>query len=331
MNEKIDFVITWVDCNDPKWQKEKNKYKPEKNTDTSVNRYRDWENLKYWFRGVEKYAPWVNKIYFITYGHTPNWLNTDNEKLVIVKHEDYIPKEYLPVFNSVPIELYMSKIKGLSENFVYFNDDMFLINKTSKEDFFKNGLPCDNAILTAIVPSKINDGFSHCLLSNIEIINERYDMKNIIKKNPFKWFNIKYGIDQIRTLLLLLWNNFPGIKMSHLPVSYKKSTFKEVWKYAEDKIEEASKDRFRNNYHINHWIFRNHQLVEGAFSPRKKSFGKFYVVTDDNKEIIDTIKKQKKKCICINDVGNFKNFEKTKKEINTAFESILNEKSSFEK
>lgn len=328
---KIDFVITWVDCNDPEWQKEKNKYKPEKNTDTSVNRYRDWENLKYWFRGVEKFAPWVNKIYFITYGHIPNWLNTNNKKLVVVKHSDYIPNEYLPLFNSVPIELHMSKIKGLSNNFVYFNDDMFLINKTKPTDFFKKGLPCDNAILTAIVPSKINDGFSHCLLSNIEIVNERYDMKKVIKNNMSKWFNIKNGAAQFRTLLLLPWNNFSDIKMSHLPISYKKETFKEVWKYAQEKIEEASKDRFRNNYHINHWIFRNHQLVEGKFIPRTKRFGKFFVLTDDNKKVIKTIKKQKNKCICINDVGNFKDFESTKKEINNAFENILNEKSSFEK
>lgn len=42
-----------------------------KNIDNRVIRYRDWENLKYWFRGVETFAPWVNKVYFITYGHIP--------------------------------------------------------------------------------------------------------------------------------------------------------------------------------------------------------------------------------------------------------------------
>lgn len=331
MNDKIDFVVTWVNSNDPKWQEEKNKYKAKKESDNSVNRYRDWDNLKYWFRGIEKFAPWVNKIYFVTYGHIPTWLNTANDKLVIVKHEDYIPKKFLPVFNSVPIELYLSKIKGLSQKFVYFNDDMFLIKKVKPKDFFKGDLPCDSAMLTAIVPSKIKDGFSHCLLSNIEILNEKYDMRKVIKKNFFKWINIKYGLDQIRTLLLLSWNNFPGIKMSHLPVSYKKETFDDVWNYASDKIIEASEDRFRNNYHVNHWIFRNHQLVTGKFAPRAKKFGKFYILSDNNKKIINDIKKQKYKCVCVNDVGEYKNFEKIKQELNNAFEFLLKEKSSFEK
>ena len=68
MNDNtIDFVITWVDGSSLEWQKEKAKY--DKNPLTLANsslRYRDWDQLKYWFRGVEKYAPWVNKIYFVT-------------------------------------------------------------------------------------------------------------------------------------------------------------------------------------------------------------------------------------------------------------------------
>ena len=92
---KIDFVILWVDGSDPKWIKDKEKYVEKSvNGSESDNRFRDWDNLKYWFRGVEKYAPWVNKIHFITYGHLPEWLNLNNEKLDIVRHEDIIDKEY---------------------------------------------------------------------------------------------------------------------------------------------------------------------------------------------------------------------------------------------
>ena len=98
MCEKIDFVIPWVDGNDEKWRKDKNFYWNEqlgiKSEDANNNaRFRDWENLKYWFRGVEKFAPWVNHIYFVTYGHIPEWLNVNHPKLTIVKHEDYIPKQ----------------------------------------------------------------------------------------------------------------------------------------------------------------------------------------------------------------------------------------------
>ena len=89
---KIDFVILWVDGADKKWLEEKKKYKPTIDVSDSIIRFRDWENLKYWFRGVEKYAPWVNKIYFVTYGHLPKFLKTDHEKLVIVNHKDFIDK-----------------------------------------------------------------------------------------------------------------------------------------------------------------------------------------------------------------------------------------------
>ena len=68
MNNKIDFVIPWVDSKDEDWQRERLKYAPEDMSDDRNIRYRDFENLQYWFRGVEKFAPWVNKIHFITWG-----------------------------------------------------------------------------------------------------------------------------------------------------------------------------------------------------------------------------------------------------------------------
>ena len=61
--------------------------------------------LKYWFRAVEAYAPWVGQVHFITWGHLPEWLNTQCPKLHIVNHEDYIPEKYLPTFSANPIEL----------------------------------------------------------------------------------------------------------------------------------------------------------------------------------------------------------------------------------
>ena len=68
-DDKIDFVMIWVDGNDPEWRKEKNLYdKSNTKGDDAEVRYRSWDNLQYWFRGVEKFAPWVNKIHFVTWG-----------------------------------------------------------------------------------------------------------------------------------------------------------------------------------------------------------------------------------------------------------------------
>ena len=103
---EMDFVMAWVDGNDPAWQKEKRRVEnvPDTTAETDVReeRYRDWDNLQYWFRGVEQFAPWVRKIHFVTWGHLPKWLNTEHPKLHIVKHEDFIPSEFLPTLIPIP-------------------------------------------------------------------------------------------------------------------------------------------------------------------------------------------------------------------------------------
>lgn len=140
--QDIDFVITWVDGNDLEWKREKAARMGHTDMDISVNaddrkeRYRDWDNLRYWFRGMEKYAPWVRKVHFVTWGHIPQWLNTKHPKLNIVCHEDFIPQKFLPTFNSHTIEWNFHRIPGLTEQFVYFNDDMFLLKPVYMEDFF---------------------------------------------------------------------------------------------------------------------------------------------------------------------------------------------------
>lgn len=103
--EKIDFVIIWVDDRDPEWQKSYEEYSRKEFGDVRSIRFRDWGTLKYWFRGVEQFAPWVNKVFFITCGHYPKWLNLDHPKLKFVKHSDYIPQKYLPTFNANTIEV----------------------------------------------------------------------------------------------------------------------------------------------------------------------------------------------------------------------------------
>ena len=175
MEEKIDFVILWVDGNDEKWQAEKNKYLQDglSSKATSSNRFRDWDILKYWFRSVEKFAPWVNNIYFVTYGHLPKFLNVNHPKIKIVNHKDYIPNEYLPTFNSSAIEIGINNIPNLEEKFVFFNDDMFILDKVEPSVFFKNKLPCDQYVENVITPSE--DVFSKLLFNNVAIINKYYN------------------------------------------------------------------------------------------------------------------------------------------------------------
>ena len=121
--------------------------------DIDENKYRDNGLLKYWFRGIEKYAPWVRRIHFITMGQKPAWLDENHPKLHLVNHTDYIPREFLPTFNSNVIELMIHKIPDLAEHFVHFNDDFFSYKSRSAVRFFfkrreskrqRNSATCSN-------------------------------------------------------------------------------------------------------------------------------------------------------------------------------------------
>ncbi|MDR2531859.1 MAG: Stealth CR1 domain-containing protein [Oscillospiraceae bacterium] len=328
----IDFVIIWVDGNDPQWQKERNKYRPDANTDSRACRYRDWDNLQYWFRGVEKFAPWVNNIFFVTWGHLPEWLNINHPKLKIIKHEDYIPKEYLPTFSSHTIELNLHRIKGLSEHFVYFNDDTFVIKKTKQKNFFKNGMPCDMAILHAHSHNE-NESFTFCAERSAGLLNQYFNKKKVLLNNFFKWFNLKYGRALISTFLNLPYKRFTGIWQQHLANSLCKSTIVELWEKEGKKLHETSSNKFRNYADFNQYIFKNWQLATGNFVPRSFKTGKSFVIRN-NAELSRTtnyIKKQKGKMICINDEElSHDNFIKYKNAVIESFEKILPEKSGFE-
>ena len=136
----IDFIVTWVDSNDPNWQRDFAKHK---DGAPAMGHFRDMGTLQYMFRSFEKFTPWVRKIHFVTYGDTPSWLNINHSKINIVRDEDILPKDGLPMFNSSAVELSFGNIYDLSEKFVYFNDDTFMINPTTEGRFFSGNLPMD--------------------------------------------------------------------------------------------------------------------------------------------------------------------------------------------
>lgn len=137
---KIDLVYLWVDGSDINWQAKKNAAlekagKQHSASSVRANRWTNHDELLYSLRSVAKFAPWINHIFLVTDNQTPKWLNTDNRKISIVDHTEIIPSEKLPLFNSNAIEMFLWKIPGLSEHFLYANDDMFF-GKEVKPDFF---------------------------------------------------------------------------------------------------------------------------------------------------------------------------------------------------
>lgn len=337
-NSKIDFVLCWVDGNDSEWKKEFNKYSKDtllNGIDTRNERYKDYGLLRYWFRSVETFAPWVNKVHFVTCGQKPQWLNLNAPKLNFVKHSDYIPSEYLPVFSSHPIELFFNKIPDLENKFVYFNDDFFLTAPVTEKYFFKKDLPCDSASFTVLGIGKSRCRIPHIQLNNMIEINKHFNKKELIKKMPLKWFNPLNGRDFIKNMISLPYNTIPSLSIRHFAQPYLKTTFDEVWNNCSKTLSQTAGHKFRNQYEdVNQWLFRYWQLCEGNFySVNHRKDEKMIKLSEWTDLHTKAIINQKYKEICIDDDTDeveCSDYEIKMKSISEAFEKILPHKSSFE-
>lgn len=330
---KIDFVMPWVDGSDAAWQREKSRYDASRDADDADERYRDWDVLKYWFRGVEKYASWVRKIHFITWGHLPEWLDTSNPRLNVVRHEDYIPKEYLPTFNSHTIEWNMYRIEGLSEQFVYFNDDVFLTGLVRPEDFFHDGKPCDMLAFQPVVANPANPVMSHIYMNNSLVLSKYFTKRENVKGQPGNYFKLGYPCMYFfYNLLELAFPLFTGFYTVHGAAPFLKETFRTLWEKEQVLLDGTCRHRFRSEDDVSQYLAREWQKLSGNFHAKNitRHF-KYFNVKNDNQELVRAIVSQKARMICINDANEPIDFIYARKQIRDAFEQILPEKSEFEK
>ena len=333
IESKIDFVVLWVNPSDKEWQKQRAKYSKivESNIDVDdrEERYRDWDLFKYWFRGVEKFAPWVNKVHLVTCGHVPEWLNRKHPKLHIVNHSDFMPKEALPTFNSNAIELCIHKITGLAEQFVLFNDDLFVTKPVKPSDFFIKGRPVNTMTLFATMPSLSGQSFYKVVNKNIAIINKYYNYGTFKKKNIFKILSPKQKEWIIFSMSSLFYNQFIGFRDYHIANSYLKKTLHDVWDKEPGILQETVMSRFRDNgENVNHWLFNYWQFASGVSVQRNAHFGKSFFI--DNEKNAKYIHSRKYHVICINDRVSIERDKSLAVELKKAFEDILPDKSEYE-
>lgn len=138
----IDLVVPMVFMDDEAWQKRYMASCAKVGISCNINeRVRNWGTEKYFFRGIAKFMPWVRTIHLILESETqiPKWLNTEN--VHIVYHRDIMPTELLPTYNSQSMEMWLHRIEGLAEQFIYCNDDMIACSPLKRTDFFQKGLP----------------------------------------------------------------------------------------------------------------------------------------------------------------------------------------------
>ncbi|XP_053110179.1 N-acetylglucosamine-1-phosphotransferase subunits alpha/beta isoform X2 [Hemicordylus capensis] len=107
--------------------------------DISASRFEDNEELRYSLRSIERHAPWVRHIFIVTNGQIPSWLNLDNPRITIVTHQDIFQNlSHLPTFSSPAIESHIHRIAGLSQKFIYLNDDVMFGKDVWPDDFYSH-------------------------------------------------------------------------------------------------------------------------------------------------------------------------------------------------
>lgn len=331
----IDFVVLWVDGNDPEWRAEKAKYQGAVTDDSnSVNRFRDWGLMPYWFRAVEKFTPWVHKIHFVTCGHVPEFLNLDHPKLSHVSHSDFLPKAALPTFSSHAIEMNIHRIPGLAEHFVYFNDDMFPIRPMPETAFFRGGQPCTCGEEHPIGLIGEIGIWQYAAVNDLGVVNAHFNKRKQVKKFGKKYVNRVYRWqDNIRTKAVekLFPDYFTGFKNLHAPAAYTKSTFEAVWNAEPELLKRTTLHRFRCADDVNQWVCLWWQIASGNFAPFNTD--NFVSCTDESTvdNLCRIICEQSHDMLCINDPEKAVDFDSLALRLRKAFESILPNKSGFEK
>jgi len=283
--ESIDLVYLWVDGNDEKWQSEKkywqNKLGISTNGCANICRFVDNHELKFSLRSVMKNAPWINNIYIITNGQIPSWLDTVHPKIKLISHRDIMPKDALPTFNSEAIETCICNIPGLSEYFLYANDDVFIHRPITPDYFFdKKGNP------------------------KVRLAKQNWD-EDIIATNLY-CKNVTYSAN----LITKEFGKFYQYEPSHNIDAYRKSYFLECKNIFKNEFDRTTYCKFRTANSVQKHIISLYMLAKG-YSKLKvinirsldnfKTCENMYIPLESSRKMSDTLCMHKPFLVCIND------------------------------
>lgn len=306
----IDVVYTWVDDENYIISKQ---YTPTTNINKdsdSKNRYTDHDELKYSLRSVEKYAPWVRKIYIVTdRRRKPKWLDHKHPKIQMIDHKDiFVNKNDLPTFNSQAIESNLDNIPGLSEYFIYLNDDMMFGNNVDRSDFFTK----DNKLIVSEGKNYVKEGepdlnekaYFSAWKNNIKILNKLFERK-------------RYK------------------ELGHQAAIIKKSSITKLKNMYSKEFNETSKSRFRNINNIAPIGLVLFYLMNTKEAEQKEINGENIHVSNNivkNKKQYDYVLKKRPKFLCVQDeiMIDTKEIQKNLEDLEDFFEKYFPNKSSFE-
>lgn len=334
----IDFVILYCDGSDPAFIAKRSKYlpadSPEDDAETGVVRIRDYGTLPYWFRAVEQNAPWVRKIHLVTDDQVPEWIVREHPKLHLVDLKDFIPEQYLPLFNSCAIEIFLHRIEGLSEQFVYFNDDTFLNASVTPGDFFKKGRPRLRFELTNKYPLGLTSYYYH-IYNDMRLVNRLCTSVRgtfgLIRRSVGRAYGFKVSRDNFVLLAAraLTWSGFPYVRLSHQAEPMLRSVFEYLWERFGDWFELTASHRFREETDLNQEVFIRYSICSGKFETSHRTY-RYFSLSNEAETINDFIVNGRSQMLCVND-SDVENYEEMVDSVKSAFQTRYPSPCSFEK
>ena len=291
----MDAVITYVNGLDPKWQES---FRTSIGGSSKGKQYRDWGTLRYLLRGIERHLPFVRNVYLVVSGESqvPEW--ADRAQLKIVLHRDIIPESFLPVFNSSAIEMFLHRIPGLDEEFLYLNDDFFPLRDCKPDYFFREGKAATSFHKHILVHGMYKH---HC-------------------RNCDRVAREAAGLGPA-----LLYR-----RPQHTCGALLRSVCEELWAREGERIN-ASISPLRREDNFNYYLFSDYAFYIGRTFNRKVSNRHFSTAVASMDRVCSFIEKPTSDFACINDVNMSEDkYKLYRKHLLEAFDSAFPEKSRFE-
>lgn len=266
----IDYAVPMVFHHDKLWQEDYRKVRQyDENDLVNFVRFRSWGTERLLVQCIRKFMPFVRTIYIILARESQKQAWMDEEDVQVVYHHDFIPERYLPTFNSATIEMFLHRIPGISDRFLYGNDDMFPLSTLSESDFFEGNTPC--------------------LHHEEKLFPEHPNIFHLASRNGLNFVAKEFDKQYTGTWL----------KGGHSITPMLKSTWEYLWKRGGSEIEDSI-SAFRESKNFYQWICPWWHHFSGNYVDKVPK--RVYVSTRNSvDDVVKAVSADNAGIVCIND------------------------------
>ena len=321
ISEPIDFVYTWVNGSELNLT-------AIANDEAKSRRFHDFEQLKYSIRSVEQFAPWYRHIIIVTNGQLPNWLIREHARIRLVKHDEiFINSSHLPTYNSLAIEANLHNIPNISRRFLYFNDDIALLQPICSSDFYRdkqyrvylkqavnpgsqygkehlylNRCPC--------ITTRIGNGVCNKRCNTVECLWDGGDCDSKLEIASDEREAYHHSVDYTNFVLDLFFHTSVADRkwLPHMPLMIDTVVMRMIWVDFPWQMELTSAHHTRRANDIQYEMMYTYYLLEkGKFnvSVFSDATSDYYALTQNyfkNRYHLKRMRQRRKAFICVNDI-----------------------------